>query len=101
MLLLSSIEIENFRGIRQGKVEGLTEVNVLIGRNNCGKTTLAEALHKTLVGGIRYDLLGRQISEYWLSVRNENSGTRRQFPNATGKLRYRGRLPNTTALGRP
>jgi predicted ATPase len=71
MLLLSSIEIENFRGIRHGKVEGLTEVNVLIGRNNCGKTTLAEAICRAVGNFGLSDAAGRVGRDYWHAVRAE------------------------------
>ena len=38
-----TLEMKNFRGIKQGKVE-LNDVNILIGGNNTGKTTILEAL---------------------------------------------------------
>lgn len=42
--MFRKIEVENFRGIRHGLVEGFALVNLLVGRNNCGKSTLLEAL---------------------------------------------------------
>lgn len=39
-----SATIENFRGIERLKVEGLGRVNLIIGKNNAGKTALMEAL---------------------------------------------------------
>jgi energy-coupling factor transporter ATP-binding protein EcfA2 len=38
------IAIENLRGIREGRNEGFVDVNVLVGKNNCGKSTVVEAL---------------------------------------------------------
>lgn len=38
------IEICNFRGIDHLKVDGLTSVNVLVGANNAGKTSVLEAI---------------------------------------------------------
>lgn len=40
---LVSLSIRNFRGIREGDL-ALNEHNVFIGANNCGKTTIIEAL---------------------------------------------------------
>jgi putative ATP-dependent endonuclease of the OLD family len=40
---LVSLSIRNFRGIREGDL-ALSEHNVFIGANNCGKTTIIEAL---------------------------------------------------------
>jgi len=73
MLLLTSIEIENFRGIRQGKLEGLTDVNILIGRNNCGKTTVIEAIHRSIAGQDKVDRLRQNIVNYWTDVRRDGS----------------------------
>ena len=42
--MLSSLEIKNFKGIREGKISDLSQVNVLVGRNNSGKSTVLDAL---------------------------------------------------------
>ena len=42
--MIESIEIKNFRGIHHGKIEGLSQVNLFFGKNNCGKSSLLEAL---------------------------------------------------------
>jgi len=41
---IESLILERFRGVRLGRIEDLTDVNILVGRNNCGKTTVAEAI---------------------------------------------------------
>lgn len=41
--MLRSLEIENFRGFKHLKVEGLGRVNLIIGRNDSGKTSLMGA----------------------------------------------------------
>lgn len=43
-LLLDSLEIENFRVFRHLQIERLGRVNLIVGKNNVGKTTLLEAL---------------------------------------------------------
>jgi hypothetical protein len=42
--MFTSATIENFRGIERLSVEGLGRVNLIIGKNNSGKTALMEAL---------------------------------------------------------
>lgn len=43
-LLLPSLEIENFRAFRHLHIERLARVNLIVGKNNVGKTSLLEAL---------------------------------------------------------
>jgi hypothetical protein len=47
--MYSRVTIKNFRGIRALEVEGLRHINLIVGRNNSGKTTFLEALF--LLGG--------------------------------------------------
>ena len=42
--MLSSLQIENFKGIKSGTISNLSQVNVLVGRNNSGKSTVLDAL---------------------------------------------------------
>jgi uncharacterized protein len=73
MIRLHSLKIERFRGVREGKIEGFADVNLLIGRNNCGKTTVVEAIMKTLwlhVQGV--DVLGRHCLSFWSQIRQES-----------------------------
>lgn len=43
-LLLNSLEIRNFRAFHDLKIERLGRVNLIVGKNNVGKTSLLEAL---------------------------------------------------------
>ncbi len=43
-LILDSLEIRNFRGLKELKIEKLGRVNLLVGKNNTGKTSVLEAL---------------------------------------------------------
>jgi hypothetical protein len=47
--MYSRITIKNFRGIETLEAEGLRRINLIVGRNNSGKTTFLEALF--LLGG--------------------------------------------------
>ena len=42
--MLTSIELTGFRGFRQLKLEGLQRVNLIVGKNNSGKTSLLEGI---------------------------------------------------------
>src|ERR1700730_3018227 len=43
-LVLNSLEIKNFRGFRHLTIEHLGRVNLIVGKNNIGKSSLLEAL---------------------------------------------------------
>lgn len=49
--MLKSIEIKGYRCFEQYRVEGLSRVNLLVGKNNCGKTVLLEAIWLAVTGG--------------------------------------------------
>lgn len=42
--MFSDIIIERFRGIRYANIPELSRVNVFFGKNNCGKSSLLEAI---------------------------------------------------------
>jgi AAA15 family ATPase/GTPase len=43
-LILDSLKVRNFRGFRHLQIERLGRVNLIVGKNNVGKTSLLEAL---------------------------------------------------------
>lgn len=43
--MIESLAIENLRGIKKLNVSGLTDVNIFIGRNGAGKSTILEAIY--------------------------------------------------------
>jgi AAA15 family ATPase/GTPase len=43
-MLLKSVSINNFRGFKNLEIKDLKPVSLLIGKNNCGKTSVLEAL---------------------------------------------------------
>ena len=43
-MIVGSIELENYRGFRQYRISGLARVNLLVGKNNSGKTSILEAV---------------------------------------------------------
>jgi AAA15 family ATPase/GTPase len=42
--VITSIEISGLRGIREGKLDDLTPLVILVGPNGCGKSTVLDAL---------------------------------------------------------
>ncbi len=42
--MINQISISNFRGIKEAEIEGLGQVNLFIGKNNSGKSSILEAL---------------------------------------------------------
>ncbi|NLS94532.1 MAG: AAA family ATPase [Planctomycetaceae bacterium] len=49
--MLSYVELENFRGFERFRLAGLSRVNLLVGENNCGKSSLLEATTLLAKGG--------------------------------------------------
>lgn len=43
--MLRDLRISGFRGLREFAMSGLGRVNLLVGTNNCGKTSVLEAIH--------------------------------------------------------
>lgn len=74
MIRIDSVEINRFRGIRQGTISGFSDVNLLIGRNNSGKSTVGEAITwaARVIGGT--DPLGRDPMVIWDRARQGASG---------------------------
>lgn len=46
--MIESVEIKNYKVIDYFKVENLTNINFFVGKNNCGKTSLLEAIFLNL-----------------------------------------------------
>lgn len=74
-LLLESLEIENFRGFHHLQIEKLGQINLIVGKNNIGKTSLLEALElyaqRGAPGLIRRFLTSRDELRHSVSRENE------------------------------
>ena len=44
MFKIENINIKNYRGIQELNITGLKSINILVGDNNAGKTSLLEAI---------------------------------------------------------
>src|SRR5216683_2045100 len=74
MIHVKSIKINRFRGVREGTVRDFAEVNLLVGRNNSGKSTVVEAVHRLAyaVADNATDPLGRRL-DVWTNARGESN----------------------------
>ncbi len=48
--MAEKLVINNFRGVKEGSIDGLKPLSVIVGRNNSGKSTLLEALYLGSMG---------------------------------------------------
>ncbi|MFH1265100.1 MAG: AAA family ATPase [Planctomycetota bacterium] len=54
--MLTSLELEKYRGFQRYRLGALAPVNLLVGKNNCGKTSLLEAVQFSAAAG-HYEVL--------------------------------------------
>jgi AAA15 family ATPase/GTPase len=52
--MINSVDIDGYRGFKNYKVHELGRVNLLVGKNNSGKTSVLEALYLLSSGGDPY-----------------------------------------------
>ncbi|OEJ14810.1 ATPase [Brachyspira hampsonii] len=75
--MLKNISIKNFRGFDKLKINNLNKINLLVGQNNCGKTSILEAI--AIISGMPDCSIAYHIN----SIRriNENSELKNLFYN--------------------
>ena len=49
--MLKTLELRGFRGFDSYRLTDLTTVNLIVGKNNCGKTTVLEAVELLVSSG--------------------------------------------------
>lgn len=49
--MLTTLRLQGYRGFASYRLDGLTRVNLLVGRNNCGKTSILEAVDLLVAQG--------------------------------------------------
>ncbi|MDE6081815.1 MAG: AAA family ATPase, partial [Muribaculaceae bacterium] len=42
--MFNTLRIKYFRGVKSAEIEGFKRINLFFGKNNCGKSTVLEAL---------------------------------------------------------
>ena len=48
--MFSTLKIERFRGIKYARIDNLRKINLFFGKNNCGKSSLLDAVF--LIAGL-------------------------------------------------
>ncbi|MFI9175959.1 ATP-dependent nuclease [Streptomyces lincolnensis] len=62
--MLSKIVIQNYRAFRNFKLDFDPKMNILVGDNDAGKSTILEAISLALTGRLRGRLLAQDLSPY-------------------------------------
>ena len=50
--MLETLAIRGFRGFESYRLTDLARVNLVVGKNNCGKTSVLEVIELLIAGGI-------------------------------------------------
>jgi hypothetical protein len=88
--VITSIEIENYRGIRKGVLSELPRIAVLTGPNGCGKSSVLEAIEiGSNVGGVSSQVVNRWASPSahyrWLIYRGDHGPARARVAWSDGR----------------
>ena len=70
--MLTSLEFKNLKGIKSGSLDNLSQVNILVGRNNSGKSTILDGLVMLRVPLMGQDYLRRDGLTQVLKRRVDN-----------------------------
>lgn len=54
--MIKKLEIDKFRGFKNYKIDNVGQINLLVGTNNCGKTSILEAIRLLKSKGNSYNL---------------------------------------------
>ena len=57
--MLKTLALRGFRGFESYELTDLATVNLIVGKNNCGKTTILEAVELLVSNGHPFALYGR------------------------------------------
>jgi AAA15 family ATPase/GTPase len=74
--MLNSLEIRNYRNLRELRISSLARVNLITGKNNTGKSSILEAIAIYATKGdlnLIYQLLGERGENYRQTEANKNS----------------------------
>ena len=73
MALIKELLVDKYRGIRNLKITGLNQVNLIVGDNNCGKTSVLEAIQLLRTSGNLANVYKVARQRDSLAVSNANS----------------------------
>jgi predicted ATP-dependent endonuclease of OLD family len=63
-MYIKKIVIKNFKSMRQFTVELNKNINIIVGDNEAGKSTIIEAIHLALSGVLNGRYLNNKLNEY-------------------------------------
>ena len=92
MAMISRLMVEKFRGINNLKIDNLNRINLFVGDNNCGKTSVMEALQlfrtSELLGNI-YTIARQRESIFWMNSNSLYENFICMFPHDGSDLEIR------------
>lgn len=71
--MIRTIDLHNFKGIKDGEISGLGDINIFIGPNNSGKSTLLDSVYLMNHIFSSRDILGNHIPTYITSKKAGNT----------------------------
>ena len=66
--MIRKIAIRNYRLFREFDLEFLPGINILVGNNDTGKSTLIEAIYLALTGRVHGRVLAQELSPYFINL---------------------------------
>jgi hypothetical protein len=71
--MIEKLQIQNFRGFSELTLEGLKRVNLVVGRNNSGKTSLLQAISSVSTPELIEDVWNAEVESGWIIQRGESN----------------------------
>jgi len=88
---LNSLSIEGFRAFKSLRIERFADVNLIVGKNNSGKTTLLEALRLYFLQGDRYRITELLLSREEYSFQKQGNLSESGLPPLAYEALFYGR----------
>ena len=82
---LKWIEIKNFRGIRHALLKDFTDINIFIGKNNTGKSTILEAI-SLVKSRFKFDYFGTLM---FIRIFNKRGWDEKRFVDIVEEIKYK------------
>lgn len=76
--MYDSIKVQRFRAFDSFEISNLTRVNLLVGKNNAGKTSLLDAVEMVALGGRVTSLMRSPLRRTEVSLESQDERVRRE-----------------------
>lgn len=95
-MIFNEIEINNFRGIKHLLLPDLKQINLLVGRNNCGKSTVLDSMF--ILSGFSNPLLNLRVNQFrdYISFTEEDLALNFYNMIQNNHIMMRGNMANGT-----